>query len=340
MTSKPTIAAGEYEGQRVILYGTSDTNTITLQDNTVLPGSLLSLYGNGTRVLGVGDKVEFIWSVGANMWTEDNRTFQEIKFHGPIGSKGIILDDNQADALTVTDGSSIFLTFDTTADTIRVPVQLNSSLADGTAPFGVISTTLVSNLNAEHWNDKHLGSVSDGKLLRYNSTGTQIETGTVAESSGALSGITTIAANSITLGAGSALSNYTAAATCTPTVTLVGGTGNVVPVYSTNSCRWTRIGDRIFVDVELSGDGGDEGAGTGVLNIALPAAAGASALNSYFPVGLAINNTIVTPLYGMITAGASTITFKFMSPALADFQGAGQNNATRAIYLKFEYEGQ
>lgn len=70
---------------------------------------------------------------------------------------------------------------------------LTSDVATGTAPLTVASITLVTNLNAEHWNDKHLGAVTDGKLVRYNSTGTQLETGTVAEASGALSAITTLA---------------------------------------------------------------------------------------------------------------------------------------------------
>lgn len=76
--------------------------------------------------------------------------------------------------------------------TISMSNQLTNTLADGTTPFLITSTTLVTNLNAEHWNSKHLGAVTDGKLVRYNSTGTQFETGTVAESAGALSAITTI----------------------------------------------------------------------------------------------------------------------------------------------------
>ena len=80
-------------------------------------------------------------------------------------------------------------------------LTLTSDVADGTAPIVVASTTLVTNLNAEHWNSKHLGAVTDTKLVRYNSTGTQLETGTVAEVAGALSLITT-------LGMGGDLTNY------------------------------------------------------------------------------------------------------------------------------------
>ena len=71
-------------------------------------------------------------------------------------------------------------------------LTLTSDVVTGTAPLTVASITLVTNLNAEHWNDKHLGAVTDGKLVRYNSTGTQMETGTVAEAAGALSAITTL----------------------------------------------------------------------------------------------------------------------------------------------------
>jgi hypothetical protein len=59
-------------------------------------------------------------------------------------------------------------------------------------------------------------------------------------------------------------------------MTLVGGAGNTVPVYSTNTGRYTRVGNTIFVNVYLTGDGGAEGAGTGQINIALPITASAS----------------------------------------------------------------
>lgn len=137
----------------------------------------------------------------------------------------------------------------------------------------------------------------------------------------------------------STLSNYTEG-TFTPTVTLVGGAGNTVPVYSTNTGRYTRIGNRVFVDVYLTGDGGDEGAGTGTVNIALPVAASASNPAGARECGRAINNVSEYLIAGEITGGASTVSLSYYNliSTTAAFTGADQNNATRTIRLQFFYE--
>ncbi len=137
----------------------------------------------------------------------------------------------------------------------------------------------------------------------------------------------------------STLSNYTEG-TFTPTVTLVGGAGNTVPVYSTNTGRYTRIGNRVFVDVYLTGDGGAEGAGTGVFSVALPVVASASNPTSYFPAGFFANGTAEDPLWGQIVGSGSVIDFAY-EDVLNNFTvmtGAEQNNATRTVRLKFFYE--
>jgi hypothetical protein len=133
--------------------------------------------------------------------------------------------------------------------------------------------------------------------------------------------------------------NYSSG-TFTPTVTLVGGAGNTVPVYSTNSGRYTRIGNRVFADVLLSGDGGAEGAGTGILTIALPVAAGASALGVGAPIGFAINGTAEYILYGAINASDTTVSLRYFDTIAnrTTFIGDLQNNATRTINLSFFYE--
>jgi len=124
--------------------------------------------------------------------------------------------------------------------------------------------------------------------------------------------------------------------TFTPTVTLVGGAGNTVPVYTTNTGRYTRIGNRIFVDILLTGDGGDEGAGTGVINVALPIAASASNPGGYPPCGRYENGATVGYLAGLISGGGSTI--RLLLPTGLDMTGADQNNASRTIRLQFQYE--
>lgn len=144
-------------------------------------------------------------------------------------------------------------------------------------------------------------------------------------------------ATSITFG-GTALANYVEG-TFTPTVTLVGGAGNTVPVYTTNSGNYTRIGNRCFAEVYLAGDGGAEGAGTGQINIALPIAANASALDPYFQAGVIHNNASDIHVLGYIAAAGTTIRLYYLSGAsLTSLTGADQNNASRYITLKFQYQ--
>lgn len=137
--------------------------------------------------------------------------------------------------------------------------------------------------------------------------------------------------------------------TFTPTVTLVGGAGNVVPVYSTNTGRYTKIGNTIFVDIWLTGDGGAEGAGTGQVNIALPFTSSASHPDGRAIAGVAINGSSEVDIYGTIAGATSTITLwsravvsilgtNVQTADIAAWPGSGQSSTTRSIRLKFFYE--
>lgn len=153
-------------------------------------------------------------------------------------------------------------------------------------------------------------------------------------------GLTRLDGGVVFAGSGqSTLSNYTEG-TFTPTVTLVGGVGNTTPVYSTNTGRHTRIGDQVFTDVYLTGDGGAEGAGTGRINIALPIVAGVSHPTSFFPCGYADNGATEYEIWGQISSSATTIELVYFTTLgdEVDFTGADQNNVTRIIRLKFFYE--
>lgn len=128
------------------------------------------------------------------------------------------------------------------------------------------------------------------------------------------------------------------ASTFTPTVTLVGGAGNTVPVYTTNSGSYVRVGNRVFVDVYLTGDGGNEGAGTGQMNIALPFTAAASQYSGYSFAGTGINNTTYHIVVGEVAASATTIALgRLSSGAFNNFTGAEQSSTTRTIRLSFNY---
>ncbi|MCB0801743.1 MAG: hypothetical protein KDB74_01480 [Flavobacteriales bacterium] len=127
----------------------------------------------------------------------------------------------------------------------------------------------------------------------------------------------------------------------TPTVTLVGGVGNTVPEYSQNIGRYTKIGPIVNVDIYLEGDGGNEGAGTGVLHIDLPLAAGADNPTDLFPVGRAENGGTEYLLYGRIIASGTTLELFYWSSITVTTQLLGnlQNSAvSRTIRAKFFYE--
>lgn len=143
--------------------------------------------------------------------------------------------------------------------------------------------------------------------------------------------------SSVAFGTGGTVAYVIGPTTFTPTVTLVGGAGNTVPQYVTNSARYTQIGRRVFCDVLLSGDGGNEGAGTGQINIALPVNASASAVGQRTPVGYYTNGATAVLLGGTISASASTIAIT-VGQGNTSFTGADQNNTTRTVNLRFDYE--
>lgn len=130
--------------------------------------------------------------------------------------------------------------------------------------------------------------------------------------------------------------NYTA------TLTLVGGAGNTVPVYASTVSRYSQVDKRVLVHCRFNGDGGDEGAGTGKLTMALPVNAGANWKGGALLIGTFINgsSSTVTPIWGSISANGSTISFnKFTAyNTIADMTGADQNNTTRTIDVAFWYE--
>jgi len=73
LTGTPTIVVAT-AGTRVIIQGTSDTNTITLQDESNLAGSKLQLSGDVDFTLGQGDVIELIYDSGDANWLEISRS--------------------------------------------------------------------------------------------------------------------------------------------------------------------------------------------------------------------------------------------------------------------------
>ena len=74
MTSTPTISPGISDGERIIIRGSDNTNTITLQSETNLAGSNLYMAGGVDIVLGANDWVQFRWNNLTGTWEEQTRS--------------------------------------------------------------------------------------------------------------------------------------------------------------------------------------------------------------------------------------------------------------------------
>ncbi len=73
VTSTPSVADGD-DGQIVILQGDSDTDTLTLQDESNLGGSGLALSGGNDMTLGKGDTLTLIFDAGDDKYYEISRS--------------------------------------------------------------------------------------------------------------------------------------------------------------------------------------------------------------------------------------------------------------------------
>jgi hypothetical protein len=126
---------------------------------------------------------------------------------------------------------------------------------------------------------------------------------------------------------------YYAQGTFTPVVTLTGA--GTAPQYTTASGTYTRNGRTCFFNILLSGDGGNEGSGAGVITITLPFSTSADQLAITVQGGISNNGGTENLLYYVLSASSSTLTLKRQQSAtqLTDFTGADQNNTTRSIQI-------
>lgn len=66
VTADPPVAAGTFDGQKLVLIGTSDDDTVSLAVGA-------SLKMNGDVVLGQFGAIELRWSTSASLWVEVSR---------------------------------------------------------------------------------------------------------------------------------------------------------------------------------------------------------------------------------------------------------------------------
>ena len=67
LTGTPTIVDAT-DGREVIIQGTHDTNTVTLQDEAQLGNSGLQMPGGADCTLGAGDTISFLYDAGDDNW--------------------------------------------------------------------------------------------------------------------------------------------------------------------------------------------------------------------------------------------------------------------------------
>lgn len=69
LDTDPAIADGIADGQRLLIHGTNDTNTVEIANacNTKTAGGL-------SFVVGLDDTIEFIWDLGQSVWVEISRS--------------------------------------------------------------------------------------------------------------------------------------------------------------------------------------------------------------------------------------------------------------------------
>jgi len=189
--------------------GGGGTNTLSYSSNTTswtgLGNTLFAnAYGvawNGTIFVAVGDpgthciatSTDGITWVGVDSTTFGTQGEGIASMPAPLLIPAIsaTVTNQTADLQQWQDSNEVVLAEVSATGVITAP-NFISSIAIGTQPYTTTSTTLNTNLNADMVDSVHVASLTDARLLRYESTGTQIENATVTETSGALGGITTI----------------------------------------------------------------------------------------------------------------------------------------------------
>ena len=174
----------------------------------------------------------------------------------------------------------------------------------------------------------------DNAIPRYDST-----TGTILQGSGVtiddsnnMSGAASITFSAV----GSDPLAYYEEGTFDPAVTISGA--GTAPQYTNHEGYYTQIGNRMFVDIELNGDGGNEGSGAGTLIVALPKAQ-AGIIRYRGLAGRLTNGTSDWLIWAFINRGESYLAMKYQS-AIGTFTtvtGGIQNNINRSININFCY---
>lgn len=70
LTSTPTITAAVADGQKIVIMGTDDANTVTLQDESNFANTKLRLAGGNDVTLGLYDTLELLYDDATGFWVQ------------------------------------------------------------------------------------------------------------------------------------------------------------------------------------------------------------------------------------------------------------------------------
>lgn len=158
-------------GGNLVVNGTTTTinvDTVTVEDKNITLANVASptnttADGGGITVKGATDKT-FNWVNATGAWTSS----EDVNL-----LTGKVYEINGATVLSATTlGSGVTASSLTSVGTLTgltISGQINSTVATGTAPFAVASTTAVTNLNADLWDGNHFSSYLNQAVLTSSS---------------------------------------------------------------------------------------------------------------------------------------------------------------------------
>lgn len=248
-------------------YGFFDIDTLTYRfGNSAFTGKLISLNASSTTALTTGAGIDILGDsdaiVGYVKIDASDNSLWKIKSPGNAGI--LTLDINATKTITVAGNldiagdSAIDQDLQTTASptfvALNVSNQITSTLATGTSPFAITSTTVNTNLNADMCDGQHLSTTNSPTFAGL------ILNGNISPASGY--GID-FSATSDATGMTSELFDDYEEGTWTPGIEFGGGTTGIV--YATQLGQYTKKGREVTVTGRIALS--DKGSSSGTVRI-------------------------------------------------------------------------